>query len=84
MVRAEVAGKNDIHLSKTIASILLKDLEAHISTRAVFILIELLEHEATKQLVFKQAKSSLAFAQRLADKEKGSTGLQILVKKLQE
>jgi hypothetical protein len=86
MVKAEVAGKNDeeLHLCKTVANILLKDLEAHISTRAVFILIELLEHDVTKQLVFKQAKAALAFAQRLAEKDKGSSGLQILIKKLSE
>jgi hypothetical protein len=50
MVKAEVAGKHDdeLHFCKTVASILLKDLEAHISSRAVFILIELLEHDVTK------------------------------------
>lgn len=46
MVKAEVAGGNEnLDLCKMVSSILLKDLEAHISTRAVFILIELLEHD---------------------------------------
>jgi len=39
------------------SKILLKQFEATISCRAVFILIELLEHENTKKLVVKQVKA---------------------------
>lgn len=46
MVKAEVAGEStSFDFSKTISSVLMKDFEGHIKTRAVFIIIELLEHE---------------------------------------
>jgi hypothetical protein len=58
MVKAEAAGvSTSFDFSKTIANVLLKDFEGHIKTRAVFIIIELLEHETTKQFIFKQAKA---------------------------
>ena len=58
MVKAEVSGSSEgLHFSKTLASVLLKDFESHVKTRAVFIIIELLEHEKTKPFLLKQAKA---------------------------
>jgi hypothetical protein len=85
MVKAEsIGGAEELHFSKTVANILLKDLEAHIASRAVFIIIELLEHENTKQFVYKQVKAALGFAERLNSGDKGSAGVKILIKKLKE
>jgi len=60
MVKAEVAGKKDsseLQFCTSVANILLKDFEATISTRAIFILIELIENKATESLVIKQTKN---------------------------
>jgi hypothetical protein len=86
MVKAEVAGKkkdpaHDLSLSTSVSSVLMKDFEATISTRAVFILIELIENPETNALVIKHVKEQKAVVQELAKKDK-STGLQILLKKL--
>lgn len=88
MVKAEIAGKkkdkeHDMSFSTNVASIMMKDFEATISTRAVFILIELIESPETSALVIKQVKENKALVQQMAAKEK-STGLQILLKKLWE
>ena len=86
MVKADVAGKkrdkeHDLSFSSNVASILLKELEQTLSTRAVFILIELIESAETNALVIKQVKEQRALIERHAQKDK-STGLQILLKKL--
>lgn len=84
MVRAEVQGRKEdapLNFCTSIASILLKDFNATCSSRAVFILIELIESEATKSLVWKQAKAQKAVVTDLAKTDK-STGLSILAKKL--
>jgi hypothetical protein len=52
----------------------MKDFEASISTRAIFILIELIENEATKSLVINQTKQNKQLIQRIAAKDK-SAGL---------
>lgn len=86
MVRAEVVGrKGDAKLNfcTSVSSILVKDLEATVSTRAVFILIELIEKEVTKQMVWKQVMAKKAQIQKLAQSDK-STGLSILIKKMNE
>ena len=60
MIKAEVAGRKgneELHLCQSLASILFKNFEQNITTRAVFILIELFENEATRDLVAEQTKS---------------------------
>ena len=83
MIKAEVAGSNDseLYLSQSVASIMLKNFEQNISTRAVFILLELMENEKTKDLVFKQVKALKPSVAKLAAKDSKSVGLQILLKK---
>lgn len=84
MIKAEIAGAKDaeLHLCQSVASILLKNFEQNISTRAVFILIELIENEATKDLLFKQVKAQKQIVAKLAAKDTKSVGLSILLKKL--
>jgi hypothetical protein len=57
MVKAEVVGRKDatteLRFCTSIASILMRDFEACISSRAIFILLELFENEATSNLVIK-------------------------------
>jgi hypothetical protein len=48
----------------------------------VFILIELIENEATKDLVLKQVKAQKQTVAKLAAKDTKSVGLSILLKKL--
>ena len=85
MIKAEVAGKNEVlHFSKVIAGILLKDFESHVETRAVFIVIELLEHKETSPFLVKQVKAMLPSIQKTAKSQPKSVGLQLLVKKLSE
>ena len=86
MVKAEIHGhrkspSNLLSFSTSIANILMKDVETAVNTRAVFILIELIENEETSGLVLKQCKASKPIIERLAAKDK-SAGLQILIKKL--
>ena len=86
MVKADVAGKkkdpeHNLSFSQNVASILMRDFDATLSTRAVFILIELIENEETSPFVMKQLKEHKADVVNKAKKDK-STGLQILLKKL--
>lgn len=86
MVKAEVQGlrkspSNLLSFSTSISNILMKDFEATIKSRAIFILIELIENEETNGLVIKQCKASKPVIEKIAAKDK-STGLQILIKKL--
>lgn len=88
LVTAECAGQVEgtdakLPYSTQIAKILMKNFEDAISTRAVFILIALIENPATKSLVFKQLKDQKAEIQ--AEFKKGgskASGLKILIKKL--
>jgi hypothetical protein len=83
MIKAEVAGdSSSLDFCKTLSTVMMKDFESHLSSRAVFIIIELLEQESTKQLIFKQAKAMLPAVKRIAAAEPKSAGLQILLKKL--
>lgn len=66
MVKAEIAGKNqesDLHFCRSVASILLREFETTISTRAIFILLELIENECTKDFVIKQVKQNKPLVQ---------------------
>lgn len=50
-------GAKGLPFSIQMAKVLLKQFEATLKCRAVFILIELMEHECTKKLVLKQVKA---------------------------
>ena len=67
--------------STQMAKILLKNFEDAITTRAVFILIELLENEVTKSLVVKQLKAQKSEIEA-EYKKSGAAGLKILLKNL--
>jgi hypothetical protein len=60
----------------------LKDFEKIASTRAVFLVLELIENEETKNLVWKVVKAQSAAVARLAKANPKSAGLQLLVQKL--
>jgi pumilio family protein 6 len=74
-----------LDFSKQMASVLLKNLESCLDSRAVWILVALLEHERTKSLLSSdlQAEKHLI---AIADKKQGdkSKGLQVLQKLLKE
>ena len=57
------------------AKILLKHFDAAIAGRGVFILIELIETEATKHLVSKQLKAQKKEIQKAAKKDAKAKGL---------
>ena len=92
MVKAEVRAvrqsadgdKKKLKFSQSVAKILLKNLEESIKGRGVFILMELVENEETKDLVMKQLKAEKKMMQELVKKgDKSKTkGLQILLKKI--
>lgn len=86
MVKAENAGHSEaerpLDFSKKVASILMKDFEHTLSTRAVFILIELIENKATNGLVMKQVLAYKPEIQAMHKKEPKSAGVNILMKKL--
>lgn len=65
------------------AKICLKHFDEVISSRAVFILLELLENEKTKKLVFKHLKAQLKEIEKKSKKNPRDKGLQILLKHLQ-
>jgi len=81
MVKAETANSKDLTFSKAAASILLKDFDKTIKSRAIFVLIELIENEKTTKLVLEEVKENKAQVLKMAKIDK-STGLQILAKKL--
>lgn len=80
-----VKEKADFELkySQQMAKILLKNFDDAITTRAVFILICLIENEATKPLVTKQLKAKKSAIEAEFKKSGGkSAGLRILLKNL--
>ena len=94
MIKAEVDGKalpaeqqsestDELHFSKTVSDILSKEFEQHLSTRAVFIMVELLENEPTADFFRKFAMEKLPVLKKKAAKEPKSVGLQLLIKQLQ-
>ena len=57
MINAECTHASEIKLSSQIAKICLRHFAEVIKGRGVFVFVELLEHEQTKELVFKQLKA---------------------------
>ena len=84
MIKAEVTGGNDpaLKFCTSIANVFMKNFEANIKSRAIFVLIELLETEQTKALVHERALEHKALVQKLAKEDPNSKGLQILLKLL--
>ena len=73
----------ELKYSQQMAKILLKNFDDAITTRAVFILICLIENEATKPLVAKQLKLKKSAIEAEFKKSGGkSAGLKILLKNL--
>lgn len=66
MVNAEVQSSAELKLSSQVAKICLRHFNEVIKGRGVFVLIELLEHERTKELVYKQLKAHKADIAKLA------------------
>lgn len=82
MVKQEVAGGESTHFCKNLSALILKDFENHISTRAVFIVLALLENEKTAPFLAKQVKAQVNTVSAKAKAEPKSVGLQLLVKHL--
>ena len=84
MIKAEVAGGNDpaLKFCTSVANVFMKNFEANIKSRAIFVLIELLETEETKELIRGRALEHKALVQMLAGEDPNSKGLQILLKLL--
>ena len=85
MVKAEAhgqKGEDSLHFSKTIAGVLMKDFEKMAQTRAVFIIVELIENESTKALVWKNVKAQQSSITKWAKANPKSAGLQTLLKKV--
>ena len=80
MVLAECKGTN-LHFSKTIANVLVKDLDKMIDSRAIFILLALVENKPTEAFVRPALNAHKAAILKKAQHDK-STGLQLLAKKL--
>jgi deoxyribodipyrimidine photolyase-like uncharacterized protein len=60
MINAECIHTSDVKLSSQIAKICMRHFAEVIKGRGVFVLIELLEHDQTKELVYKQLKAHKA------------------------
>lgn len=64
------------------AKILLKNLDESLTTKAVFILLELQENEVTRSIVEKKLKSQKDVIQAEFKKQPKATGLRLLLEKL--
>ena len=97
MIKGEVKGKQSkpakgaddeennskLKFSQTIAKICLKHFESAINGRGVFILLELIENDATQHLVSKQLKAQKKVIKDTVKKDPRAKGLQVLLKKLE-
>ena len=89
MVKGEVSkagqidnAKKQLKFSYTMSKILLKHFQEAINGRGVFILLELLENEATRDFVQKQLAAQKKDMKDLLKKDKKAKGLQVLLKVL--
>jgi hypothetical protein len=62
--------------------VLQKNLDEVLKTRAVFIVLEIIEHEETAKLLLPQIQSKKKEIQKIAASLPSAKGLQILVSKL--
>lgn len=74
--------KSKLEFSKQLSSILLKNLEDALKSRAVFILLQYVENEKLKPLMFEKLKAQKKEIQKVQKEMPASKGLQILVQKL--
>lgn len=79
---ASVESSSTLFFSKTLSNILLKDLEATLQTRAVWILVELMEHPNTAVLVNDELLKSIKVVKEQLKQQDKNKGLQILAEKL--
>ena len=84
MINVETQQTTEPKLASQIAKICLRHFTDVVKGRGVFVLIELLEHESTKELVFKQLKAHMADITKIAKSQPQQVGLQILMRKLNE
>lgn len=83
MVKAEAAiGDSKLKFATTMAKVTLKHFEIAVRGRGVFILLELVENEATKHLVSKQLKAQKSILEDFLKKDRGAKGLVVLLKKV--
>ena len=68
--------------STKLASMLMKNLEDVLSSRAVFILVEFTEHANTAELIMDELKAKKKAVAKLAKEMPASKGLQILLGKI--
>jgi hypothetical protein len=82
MIRAETQTENKLSFCSSIANVFMKSFEQNINSRAIFILIALIENEKTQSLVLDKTREQQAVIKQLAAKNPTSTGLKILMGKL--
>ena len=85
LVKQEVAqpeSEESLGFSKTLATVIIKNLEEVLKTRAVFIVLELIEHPETAPLILPKIKEMKKEIQKIAASLPQAKGLQILVQKL--
>lgn len=85
LVKQEVSQENTketLPFSTIISSVLLKNLDDVLNSRAVFILLELIEHAESQSLVLSQLKTKKKDITKIAKENPKAKGLQILLSKL--
>lgn len=85
LVRQEREQENTVEtltFSSQVASVLTKNLDEVLRTRAVFIVLELVEHKETAKLIVPQLMAKKKEIVKIAKDMPQAKGLQILVTKL--
>lgn len=85
LVRQEREQENTVEtltFSTQVASVLTKNLDEVLRTRAVFIVLELVEHKETAKLIVPQLMAKKKEIVKIAKEMPQAKGLQILVTKL--
>ncbi|CDW78334.1 pumilio domain-containing protein kiaa0020 homolog [Stylonychia lemnae] len=80
--REQEDTKETLTFSNTIGSVLLKNFDDVIRSRAVFILLELIEHEETKAIVLSQVQKNKKTIEKIRKELPKAKGIEILLKKL--
>jgi hypothetical protein len=79
---AELKG-SELELSKTLASVMIKNLDDCLKSRASWIFVEFLQHENSKALIYGELKKNLGKIKSILSSDPtGNKGLTILMEKL--
>ena len=80
--REQEQTREDLGFTKVLASVIQKNLDEALKTRAVFIVLEIIEHPETSKLLLPHIASKKKEIQKLAASLPQAKGLQILLSKL--